>query len=154
MAGTNGVRGLFWAPDGRSLGFFASGKLQTIDLATGRVEIVCDAPLAFGGTWAADGTILFSPDERSPIYKVSAQGGTPTAVTALVAGRQQAHRWPQFLPDGRHFLYMPWTDGSTTREVTLASLDGAAAKNSLRIAVGRGVGGRPDPLCRGSRRHG
>ena len=128
VAGTTSARGLFWAPDGRSLGFFASGKLKTIDLATSRVEIVCDAPLAFGGTWAADGTILFSPEERSPIYKVNAQGGTPTAVTSLVAGRQQAHRWPQFLPDGRHFLYMPWTDGSTTREVTLGSLDGAAPR--------------------------
>ena len=128
VVGTSGVRGLFWAPDGQSLGFFASGKLKTIDLATGRVEIVCDAPLAFGGTWAADGTILFSPEERSPIYKVNAHGGTPTPVTSLVAGRHQAHRWPQFLPDGRHFLYMPWTDGSTTREVTLASLDGAPTR--------------------------
>ena len=125
VAGTSGVRSLFWAPDGRSLGFFASGKLKTIDLATGRVEIVCDALLAFGGTWAADGTILFSPDERTPIYKVSAKGGTPSPVTSLLAGRDQAHRWPQFLPDGRHFLYMPWTDGSTAREVALASLDGA-----------------------------
>ena len=74
VAGTNGVHGLFWAPDGRSLGFFASGKLQTIDLATSRVEIVCDAPLAFGGTWAADGTILFSPEEQSRSTRSTRKG--------------------------------------------------------------------------------
>ncbi len=128
ISGTDGARSLFWSPDGKSIGFFASGQLKTIELATGRVQIVCDAPLAFGGTWSADGTILFSPEERSPIYKVNAQGGTPNAVTSLTAGREQAHRWPQFLPDGRHFLYIPWTDGTTKREVTLGSLDGAPPK--------------------------
>jgi Tol biopolymer transport system component len=125
LGGTAGARGLFWSPDGRSIGFFTEGKLKTIELASGRVEIVCDAPIPFGGTWAADGTILFSPDERSPLYTVNAQGGTPSAVTSLVAGREHAHRWPNFLPDGRHFLYMPWKDDTTKRQITLGSLDGA-----------------------------
>jgi eukaryotic-like serine/threonine-protein kinase len=122
LKGTSGARGLFWSADGNSIGFFANGQLKTIELATNRIEIVCDAPMAFGGTWAPDGTILFSPEERSSLYKVSAQGGTASPVTTLQAG-QQAHRWPQFLPDGRHFIYVPWSDGTTKRMVTLASLD-------------------------------
>src|SRR5688572_2425328 len=60
VRGTIGARGLFWSPDGTSLGFFANGKLQVVELASGRVDVVGDAPLAFGGSWAADGTILFS----------------------------------------------------------------------------------------------
>ncbi|MGB2715270.1 MAG: protein kinase [Vicinamibacterales bacterium] len=124
VKGTTGARGVFWSPDGRSIGFFAAGKLKTIELATGRQEIICDAPAAFGGTWGSNDTILFSPDERSPIYKVSAGGGTPAPVTTLDKTRQdQAHRWPQFLPDGRHFIYMPWTDGRTNRPIQLAALD-------------------------------
>ena len=126
VKGTAGARGVFWSPDGGSIGFFAAGKLRTIELATGRLEIICDAPAAFGGTWGKDDTILFSPDERSPIYKVGARGGTPVQVTTLDPERQdQAHRWPQFLPDGRHFIYMPWTDGRTNRSIQLAGLDGS-----------------------------
>ena len=126
VKGTTGARAVFWSPDGGSVGFFAAGKLKTIELATGRLEILCDAPAAFGGTWGRDGTILFSPDERSPIYKVSARGGTPVQVTTLDPdGQDQAHRWPQFLPDGRHFIYMPWTDGRTNRSIQLAALDGS-----------------------------
>jgi Tol biopolymer transport system component len=129
VKGTAGARGVFWSPDGASIGFFAGGKLRTIELATGRLEIICDAPAAFGGTWGKDDTILFSPDERSPIHKVAARGGTPAPVTTLDAGRQdQAHRWPQFLSDGRHFIYMPWTDGRTNRSIQLAQLDGSPSR--------------------------
>ena len=125
LKGTGGARGLFWSPDAASIGFFAAGKLRTIEVATEKTEIVCDAPAAFGGTWGPDGTILFSPDDRSPIHKVSARGGTPAQVTTLDSSRHdQAHRWPQFLPDGRHFIYMPWKDGTTLRPIQLAALDG------------------------------
>jgi Tol biopolymer transport system component len=72
-----------------------------------------------------DGTILFSPDERSPIVRVSAEGGTPEPVTILDPSRRDAaHRWPQFLPDGRHFLYMPWNASISLRQIQLGSLDG------------------------------
>ncbi len=125
LKGTMGAHGLFWSPDAASVGFFAGGKLRTIEVATEKTDVVCDAPAAFGGSWGPDGTILFSPDERSSIYKVSARGGTPAQVTTLDLSRHdQAHRWPQFLPDGRHFVYMPWTDGTTVRPIQLASLDG------------------------------
>ncbi len=127
LRGTDGARGLFWSPDEAFLGFFANGKLQTYEFASGRTEAVCDAPLAFGGTWAADGTILFSPDERAPLFRVNARGGTPAKVTTLGEG-EQAHRWPHFLPDGRRFVYMPWSDSTTNRQVMVGSLDGGAPK--------------------------
>jgi Tol biopolymer transport system component len=128
LRGTNGARGLFWSPDGTSIGFFANGKLQTLELASGRIDAVCEAPQPYGGTWAADGTILFTPGERTPVFKVAARGGSPVAVTTLREG-EQSHRWPQLLPDGRHFLYMPWSDSTTTRHTMLASLAGGEPRS-------------------------
>ena len=142
IKGTDDGRYAFWSPDGTSLGFFAAGKLKTVELASGKVDVICDAPLGFGGTWGPDGTILFSPDEHAPIFRVSAQGGVRSQVTTLDASRHdQAHRWPDFLPDGRHFVFMPWTDGSTTRQIQIASVDGSApprtvveAQSAARVA--------------------
>jgi Tol biopolymer transport system component len=125
VPGTHGVRSLFWSPDGTTIGFFAGGKLKTLDVAGQKIEILCDAPLAFGGAWGSDGTILFSPDDRSAVHRVDARGGTPVAVTALDAARgDEAHRWPQWMPDGRHFVFMPWRDGATRRTLQLGSIDG------------------------------
>jgi Tol biopolymer transport system component len=142
VKGTDDGRFAFWSPDGTSLGFFAAGKLKTVELVSGKIDVVCDAPLGFGGTWGPDGTILFSPDEHAPIFRVNAQGGTPAQVTTLDTSRNdQAHRWPDFLPDGRHFLFMPWTDGSTTRAIQVASVDGSTpprtvleAQSAARVA--------------------
>ncbi len=127
LKGTAGARsgGVFWSPDGLSIGFFASGKLKVLELSSGKINELADAPSAFGGTWGPDGTILFSPSERSPIFRVSAGGGAATAVTTLDMARgDQAHRWPQFLRDGRHFVFMPWTSSTTTRAIQRGSLAG------------------------------
>jgi Tol biopolymer transport system component len=97
----------FWSPDSRAVGFFSAGKLKRVDLAGGHVVTVCDAERGVGGTWNRDGAILFAPMPTGALYRVSASGGQPVAVTKLDAGRHEtAHRYPQFLPDGRHFLYM------------------------------------------------
>jgi Tol biopolymer transport system component len=153
---STGVRsGMFWSPDGKALGFFAGGKLKIADLASGKVTDVADAPEGFGGTWGAGGTILFSPDQRGPIYRVNATGGAAAAVTKLDASRQEeAHRWPQFLPDGRHFVFMAWRLGSVVRTTHLASLDSVSPKaifesNSAAIVAGSSyvyVNDRPSRL--------
>jgi len=108
LLGTEGATYPFWAPNGRSIGFFANGKLKTIDVASGRsAQVLADAPFGRGGAWSKDGVILFTPDAWSGIYRVSSSSGTPVQVTKPdVAQYQVSHRWPVFLPDGRHFLYL------------------------------------------------
>jgi serine/threonine protein kinase len=108
LAGTEGATYPFWAPNGRSIGFFADGKLKTIDVAAGRsAQVLADAPFGRGGAWSKDGVIVFTPDAWSGIYRVSSFGGTPVQASKPdVAQYQVSHRWPVFLPDGRHFLYL------------------------------------------------
>ncbi len=128
---TAGVResSLFWSPDGGSIGFAAGGKLKTVELSTNRINELASAPSGYGGTWAPDGTILFNPEERGPIFKVSAGGGDAAPVTVLDKSRgDEAHRFPQFLPDGRHFIFMPWKSGSVLRVIQLAELGTAGSK--------------------------
>ena len=101
---TEGARSPFWSPDSRSVGFFAAGLLKRVDVdAAGSVKVLADAPFGTGGTWAGD-VILFSPQAGVPIRTVAATGGPATAVTRVTAD-EQAQFYPEFLPDGRHFLY-------------------------------------------------
>ncbi len=107
LAGTESPSFPFWSPDGAFIGFFADGKLKKIASSGGPAQTLCDAPINRGGTWNRDGVILFAPVVDGPIYQVSASGGVPKPVTALDPKRREStHRWPFFLPDGRHFLYL------------------------------------------------
>jgi hypothetical protein len=107
LPGTEGANYPFWSADGRSLGFFADSKLKKLEVSGGPVQTVCDAPIARGGTWNKDGVILFAPHVRGGLYQVQASGGTATSITEPDAGRgETSHRWPMFLPDGKHYLYM------------------------------------------------
>ena len=111
LAGTEGAENPFWSPDSRFIGFGAQGKLKTIAVSGGAVTELATFPPGGlwgngGGTWGADGTILFAPYLFSGLYRVSQSGGQATAVTTIEpSSGQRAHRWPQFLPDGRRFLF-------------------------------------------------
>jgi eukaryotic-like serine/threonine-protein kinase len=138
LPATDNVIFPFWSPDSRSLGFFADGKLKTIDLNGGSPQVVCDAPQARGGAWGAGGVILMTADVQGPIVRVSANGGTPIAVTKLDRARHTSHRWPFFLPDGKHFLYLAINHDSAQAEndsVYFASIDGAENRLSFRSAT-------------------
>jgi eukaryotic-like serine/threonine-protein kinase len=95
----------FWSPDSRSIGFFADGKVRTIQLDATTAQTLCDAQLGRGGAWGANGVIVFSPSPIAPLLQVSAGGGASSELTHLDSATQSSHRWPFFLPDGKHFLY-------------------------------------------------
>ena len=106
---TEGASSPFWSPDGKALGFFAAGKLKKLEIVGGPVQVICDAPSGRGGTWNKDGVIVFSPSGRlgGGLYRVPVAGGTATRITLPDASRgENSHRWPMFLPDGKHFLYL------------------------------------------------
>ncbi len=112
LAGVEQASYPFWSPDSKWLGFFASGKLQKIALAGGAPQILADAPNGRGGTWSADGVILFSSDVFGPLSRVPAAGGAVSPATKLDPSKHQAtHRFPEFLPDGRHFIYLAGSSG-------------------------------------------
>jgi eukaryotic-like serine/threonine-protein kinase len=113
----------FWSPDSRRIGFFTSTKLKTIAVTGGRSEVVADAPAGRGGIWLPSNDIIFAPDASGPLYRVSAAGGTPVAVTTLEKG-EAGHRVPTLLPDGRHFLYSALPAKNGKFEVYAASVDG------------------------------
>jgi eukaryotic-like serine/threonine-protein kinase len=132
LAGTEGAFHPFWSPDSRFLGFFADGKLKKIDAAGGPPITLCDAPMGRGGTWNRDGVIVFAPNNTGVLHRVSASGGASSAVTKLNAARSEvSHRWPCFLPDGQHLLYLGrgsiLSEGETAA-IYVASLESQGSK--------------------------
>jgi eukaryotic-like serine/threonine-protein kinase len=125
IAGTELVDGAFWSPDGRSVAFFAGGKLKKLDLEGGAPQVICDTPVArAAGTWSPDGNILFETTEHPEIYQVSASGGTPKPVTHLNSSNHEIHHSaPQFLPDGRHFIYFVQSERPENSGIYVGSLN-------------------------------
>ncbi|MFN8588965.1 MAG: protein kinase [Candidatus Eisenbacteria bacterium] len=94
----------FWSPDGKRVGFFADDKLKIVNVSTGAVSVLADAPLPRGGAWGR-GVILYQPRSLGPLWRISPEGGTPEVATAVDSAVGDAgHRFPQFLPDGKHFV--------------------------------------------------
>jgi serine/threonine protein kinase/dipeptidyl aminopeptidase/acylaminoacyl peptidase len=125
----------FWSPDSRFIGFFADGKLKKIDASGGPPQTLCDAPIGRGGTWNRNGVILFCPVVDGPLYRVSASGGVPSAVTQFNPQRgETSHRWPYFLPDGKHYLYDVASFGGEKEKtgIYLKSLDSKDEKLLVR----------------------
>ena len=127
LPGTEGASYPFFSPDGQQIAFFANRKLNKIAASGGPVQPICDAPQGRGGAWNRDGVILFDPSLDSPLFRVSAEGGTPTQATNPTSARGR-HRWPTFLPDGKHFLAV----GDT--ELRVGSLDSRETKELIHDA--------------------
>jgi len=115
LPGTEGAFYPFWSPDGSAIGFMVDKRLKKLDLGSGAVQTLCDLSsrkavadwVSKGGTWNREGVILFAPDPRDGLYRISASGGTPTLLTEPDRSIGEfSHRFPSFLPDGRHFLYL------------------------------------------------
>ena len=127
LPGTDKASLPFWSPDSRAIGFFASGKLLKIALDASSPSVLCDAPDSRGGSWSPDGVIVFAPNNQGPISRVSVNGGDATPITSLDTARgERGHRYPQFLPGGKEFLYT--AVGAGDKVITYrASLGGGKA---------------------------
>ena len=148
IPGTDGGVAPFWSPDSRHIAFFADQSLKRIKIGGGPAQTICAAEtLPGGGTWNRDGVILFAPGQGDTLYQVPASGGTPQPVLKLNAARfERAHLWPQFLPDGKHFVFFVLTDVDETTGVYTGELGSPEYKQVFRSAtnaVYSGVGG-PD----------
>ncbi len=124
IAGSEGASYPFWSPDNRFLGFFAEGKLKKVGTAGGPIQVLCDAPDPRGASWSQEGVILLAPATNLPLMRVPAAGGTPVAVTRIDAARKEVgHRWPHFLPDGRHYLCFTYCGNPAGNAIAAGSLD-------------------------------
>jgi len=133
LPNTEGVQGFpFFSPDSRSIAFMVGGGggLKKFDFADGTVQPICNIPFGdrrgFDGTWSRDGTIVFFVGGTS-FYRVPATGGEPRPIAGLNPS-DGLMRWPHFLPDGNHFLYLLTTALQSNSEVFVTSLDGKDAK--------------------------
>jgi Tol biopolymer transport system component len=138
VPGTEGAENPFWSPDGRNIGFFANGKLKKVDISGGSPQVICETEVDVrGGSWGPHDTILY-PSTKDVIVSVR-ESGRPVAVTTLDRSRGEAgHRWPKFLPDGKHFLYTVRSTQEEQSGLYVGSLDGRTKKR-LRRSVWSGV---------------
>ena len=134
IEGTDGAAHPFWSPDGKFIGFFTPSKLNRVPATGGSIVSLADVTNPRGGSWSKDGVIIYAADFRSGLMQVSAQGGSPVPVTQLDTKKHTTHRWPYFLPDGKHFLYFATNHSGESKEqsgVYFASLDGRENRQIL-----------------------
>ncbi len=137
LTGTEGAAFPFWSPDSRSVAFFADGKLKKVQIAGGPPVVLCDALTPGGGTWSRDNPIVFGR-MGGGLNKVEVAGGASAEVTKL-QGAEISHRWPFFLPDGRHFVFTAVSVAlGVSGELVIGSLD-SAERASLGIADSNAV---------------
>ena len=126
LSGTEGANTPFWSPDSQWVGFFAGNSLKKLRVSTGIAQTVASSVSTFGGaSWSTTDVILF-PAATGGLSRVSAQGGSVSQVT-----RGEGHFWPQFLPDGEHYLYA----AAAPARVMLGALGNEANRTLMSFPV-------------------
>jgi Tol biopolymer transport system component len=128
LPGTERATSPFWSPDSRSIGFFADRKIKRLDIDGGLVRTLLTALAPLGGAWNGDGTIIVSTNPGTPIVRTSSGGGEPVAATRFDPVQQGGQSSPQFLPDGRHFLFFV-IGRPEARGVYIGQLDGVDTRH-------------------------
>ena len=146
LVGTEGATYPFWSADSRSLGFFADTRLKRTEASGGPPQVLCDAPAGRGGAWNREGVIVFAGPVGTGLFRVSSSGGAPVPATHLdAASHETSHRWPFFLPGGRHFLYTVLRAGASQPEpdgIFLGTLD---SNERRQLVAGRSNGAYAPP---------
>ncbi len=136
LVGTEGAAYPFWSPDDASIGFFADGKLQKIAIMGGTPIVLAAASRGRGGSWGSRGVIIYSPDTGGPLWRVNDDGSGSTPLTdKLYLSGEASHRWPEFLPDGEHFLFWSGTFGSGASTVKDGIYFSSLAAKSKELVV-------------------
>ncbi|HSA93710.1 MAG TPA: protein kinase [Terriglobales bacterium] len=133
---TEGAAHPFWSPDSQFVGFFADNKLKRLALKDGSVQALANAPSGRGGSWNPQGVIVYAPDAGGALWKVAAGGGEATQITTLPPGAS-SHRWPEFLPDGKRYLYLQavfTTLDDPNNGIYLGTLDSKESKRVVSAA--------------------
>jgi Tol biopolymer transport system component len=128
LAGTEGAAFPFWSPDSRSIGFFADDRLKRLDVDGGSPQTLTTVRNGRGGTWNADGVVLFAM-AGNRLLRIPATGGEVVPVTQ--PNRAYDHRFPQFLPDGRHFIFLGTGRDNEQGAIYFTSLDDPAHATRL-----------------------
>ena len=117
----------FWSPDSQSLAFFNDGQLKRVAVNGGPSQAICAAPAGRGGTWSPSGVIVFAPSAETALSQVAASGGIAKPVTLLgTSPDERSHRFPQFLTDGRRFIYTVYLNTANLKPLLkVGSLDSA-----------------------------
>ena len=125
IQGSEGASAPFWSPDSQAIAFFGGRYLKKVKITGGAPEDICPSEASpGGGSWNRNGTILFAPSLSDGFYRVAASGGKPQQVLKLDESKfERADLWPQFLPDGKHFVFYLQTDLTETSGVYLGSID-------------------------------
>jgi eukaryotic-like serine/threonine-protein kinase len=139
LPGTEGATFPFWSPDSHFVAFFAGNKLKKINVEGGTPEALCNIIAGRGGAWSTSGIIVFGGQPNRALSQVSSQGGPVTDATTFDPAQGAVlNYWPQFLPDGRHFLYFQRSTNRAFQGIYVKSLDSPAATLVLQTDV-RGI---------------
>ncbi len=143
LPGTEGASYPFWAPDDANLGFFANGKLKRIAITGGPPQVLATATHGRGGSWGSKGVIIYTPEAGGPMWRVNADGANPSVLTGSIYMQiENSHRWPVFLPDGNHFVFLAANFGTATDNkvngIYLSSLDAKEKKLIVRASSNPG----------------
>ena len=132
VAGTTDAQAPFWSPDGSTIAFFAQGQLRRVDASGGEVRDLCAANAARGGTWGARDRIVFCSEPVGPLMMVGAAGGIPIPIRHRDL---KFERYPRFLDDGVHYLFIANRGSSMDRDLFLGAIDDSLA----RLVIGNVV---------------
>jgi Tol biopolymer transport system component len=146
VAGSENALIPFWSPDSRWLGFFSDGRMKKVAIAGGSPEVICAAPDPRGASWNQGGDIVFAPTTAGGLWRVAADGGEAVEILKPDPERKEtAFRFPEFLPDGRHFLFVVLPYRPNGYEIHLGAL-GSAERTLLTTSDGAAVYAPPGYL--------